>query len=222
MPVDLSSYFMLPPAYWQPNLPLFSFNSPGFPETQTEQSHFPNLVRTITSNDPEPNQGQQDLALPTIGNAIRQSQPKKVLSSDEDGEEEEFKIKLGKNLSGISVSYKKKNTESNIVNQTFSFLNSDRSKSVVEQYFKGEPEKVEEYYRLMAKVKQCSKKYINRKYLQRLLSFEAKTEFERAFTKAKLRLLTVNEIRHALRALMFNFLRDQSTQTLLTSSKIYK
>lgn len=80
-------------------------------------------------------------------------------------------MKLGKTLSGASISYKKKNTESNIVNQTFSYLNCDRSKTVVSVYFRQDQKKVEEYYRLMAKVKQCSKKYINRKYLQRLLAF---------------------------------------------------
>lgn len=74
----------------------------------------------------------------------------------------------------------------------------------------------------MIKVKQCSKKYINRKYLQRLLAFESKTEFERAFTKAKLSFLTIEEVRQTLRVLMFNFLRAQSNQTLLTSCKIYK
>lgn len=84
---------------------------------------------------------------------------------------------MNKKSTGCSLSYKKKNTESNIVNQTFSFLSSDRSKSVVSSYFKGEPKKIEEYYRLMTKVKQCSKKYINRKYLKKLLAFETKSEF---------------------------------------------
>lgn len=92
---------------------------------------------------------------------------------------------MNKSGEGSSISYKKKNTESNIVNQSFSFLNSDRSKGSVSAYFKNDVEKAEEYYKIMNKIKQASKKYINRKYLQRLLAFEPKSEFERAFNKAK-------------------------------------
>lgn len=62
----------------------------------------------------------------------------------------------------------------------------------------------------MAKVKLGGKKYINRKYLKRLLAFEYRSEFERAFTKAKISLLTLEEIRTAIRVLMFSFLRGSA------------
>jgi hypothetical protein len=78
---------------------------------------------------------------------------------------------------GSYVAYKKKNTESNVVNQSFSFLSSDKSKYLVKRYFRDEETKIEEYYRIMAKLKQSNKKYINRIYLKRLLAFENKTEF---------------------------------------------
>lgn len=68
------------------------------------------------------------------------------------------------------VTYKKKNTESNIVNQTFSFLTSDRSKKLVLRILK-DSQKVEEYYRFMTKLKQLNRKYINRNYLLRLIAF---------------------------------------------------
>ena len=74
----------------------------------------------------------------------------------------------------MCVIYKKKNTESNIVNQTFSFLNSDRSKKLISRIFNNS-QKVEEYYRIMTKIKQLNKKYINRNYLKRLLAFESST-----------------------------------------------
>lgn len=74
----------------------------------------------------------------------------------------------------------------------------------------------------MSKIKQASKKYINRKYLERLLAFERKSEFERAFQKAKISLLSIEDLRTAIRALLFNFLRGPINQTLLTSCKIYK
>lgn len=74
------------------------------------------------------------------------------------------------------MTYKKKNTESNIVNQTFSFLNSDRSKKQINRILSSS-QKVEEYYKVMAKVKQLNKKYINRNYLKKLLAFDSCPEF---------------------------------------------
>ena len=74
------------------------------------------------------------------------------------------------------MTYKKKNTESNIVNQTFSYLSSDRSKQLVSKVLQ-DSNKVEEYYRIVTKIKQLNKKYINRSYLLRLLAFEASSEF---------------------------------------------
>lgn len=74
----------------------------------------------------------------------------------------------------------------------------------------------------MLKIKQGSKKYINRKYLARLLAFDSKSEFERAYHKAKLILLSVQDLQTALRVLLYHFLRNQINQTLLTSCKIYK
>lgn len=74
----------------------------------------------------------------------------------------------------------------------------------------------------MTKVKKNSKSYINRLYLKRLLSFDSRTEFERAFKKAKVELLTLEEMRKILRALLFNFFRENGTVSLLASNKIYK
>ena len=74
------------------------------------------------------------------------------------------------------MTYKKKNTESNIVNQTFSYLCSDRSKQLASKVLQ-DSNKVEEYYRIVTKIKQLNKKYINRNYLLRLLAFEASSEF---------------------------------------------
>jgi hypothetical protein len=74
----------------------------------------------------------------------------------------------------------------------------------------------------MTKVKQGNKKYINRVYLKRLIEFKERSEFERAFIKAKVALLTLQEMRKALRVLLFNFLREQANLSMLTSSKIYK
>ncbi len=74
----------------------------------------------------------------------------------------------------------------------------------------------------MTKVKQINKKYINRKYLKRLIEFSQTTEFYRAFLKSKINIITLEEVQRLLRCLTYRFLREGSVLTLLTSSKIYK
>lgn len=123
---------------------------------------------------------------------------------------------------GSGITYKKKNTESNIVNQTFSYLSSERSRSSVLLFFHGDLEKTEQFYRLMGRIRQANKKYINRKYLRRLIDFSSGGEFSRVLAKVKLTALSAEEVRRLLRTLTFLFLRDQATPTLLTSAKIYK
>ena len=108
------------------------------------------------------------------------------------------------------------------MNQTFSHLSSEKSQNLVKQYFKDNQENYEDFYKVMIKIKQGNKKYINRFYLKRLLSFEEKSEFERAFIKAKTKNLTLEDMRCAVRTLLFNFLRENLSLSVLTSCKIYK
>ena len=68
---------------------------------------------------------------------------KKVDESISNEESEEFVVKDVKREKCSGFSYKKKNTESNIVNQTFSFLCSDKSTMLVKAFFKENSEKVE-------------------------------------------------------------------------------
>jgi hypothetical protein len=108
------------------------------------------------------------------------------------------------------------------VNQTFSYLSSERSRSSVLLFFHDDLEKTEQFYRLMARIRQANKKYINRKYLRRLVDFGNGSEFNRVLSKVKLTAISSEEVRRLLRILTFLFLRDQATPTLLTSAKIYK
>lgn len=62
---------------------------------------------------------------------------------------------------------------------------------MVNAFFKGNQAKVGEYYRLMGRVKQANKKYINRKYLKRLLQFSTQAEFEKVFLKSKISAFTI-------------------------------
>jgi hypothetical protein len=67
--------------------------------------------------------------------------------------------------------YKKKNTESNIVNQTLSFISSSRSLPFLELFFKGSDLKIQAFYRILTAIKKANRKYTNRKYLKRLIEF---------------------------------------------------
>lgn len=118
--------------------------------------------------------------------------------------------------------YKKKNTESNIANQAFSYISCQRSKKMVFTLTNNDAIKTREYFRIMAKIKQGSKKYINRKYLRRLIEFQKSSEFYKAFLKSKSSLMTHEEVKRIIRSLIFYYLREQSNITLLTSTKIYK
>ena len=99
---------------------------------------------------------------------IRPQKVRKRRNIGSESEGEEFEANLEVNAQ--KVTYKKKNTESNIVNQTFSYLNSQKSRREVLRLLNNS-EKVKEFYHLMEKVKKGSKKYINRKYIKQLLAF---------------------------------------------------
>lgn len=61
--------------------------------------------------------------------------------------------------------YPKKNTESNIANRIFSFINLDqKSREVVERCLIDE-KKILSFYQMLKDIKKRKKKYINRKYL---------------------------------------------------------
>ena len=150
----------------------------------------------------------------------RPQKTRKRKSFGSEAEEEEFEVKL--EVNSRKVTYKKKNTESNIVNQTFSYLNSHKSRREAMKLLNNS-KKVEEFYRLMAKVKKgSSKKYINRKFIKQLLACEEGTCFFGMFSKAKIELLTVEEVRRVLRVLTYYFLKNEVELSLLTSAKIYK
>lgn len=67
------------------------------------------------------------------------------------------------------IFYKKKNTESNLSNQIYSFISSPKSLDLMLNVFNGNEEKVEELYKLIKKIKKTNKKYMNRTYISELI-----------------------------------------------------
>lgn len=62
---------------------------------------------------------------------------------------------------------------------------------MVNAFFNGNGSKVDEYYRLIDKIKQLNKKYINRKYLKRLTEFSTQTDFRKTFHKCQINYITL-------------------------------
>ena len=69
--------------------------------------------------------------------------------------------------------YGTKNTEANIINQTFSYMNcSKKSRKVLEKLLKGDSRKIDVFYIMMKIVKRNLKKYVNRFYLKSIFEMD--------------------------------------------------
>ena len=119
------------------------------------------------------------------------------------------------------IFYKKKNTESNLSNQIYSFISSPKSLDLMLNVFNGNEEKVEELYKLIKKIKKTNKKYMNRTYISELILLrEGGTNFK-IFKRSK-SILTAQEIRKALRISFRYFMANVCDSGLLTSKKMNK
>jgi len=87
--------------------------------------------------------------------------------------------------------------------------------------FDGNPEKVEEFYKLIKKIKKTNKKYMNRSYISELVNLkEGSTNFK-IYKRSKC-FLEAEEIRKALRISYRYFLLNVCDSGLLTSKKMNK
>lgn len=69
--------------------------------------------------------------------------------------------------------YPKKNAESNLINQIFSYISiPSKSKNALLRLIEGDEEKAGHFYEIMRTLKRQNKKYINRNYLKGLLMME--------------------------------------------------
>jgi hypothetical protein len=118
--------------------------------------------------------------------------------------------------------YVKKNAESNVINQIFSYL-SIRSKSqgIVTRILKGNASKINLYYDIMKQIKKQNKKYINRCYLKSLLEMDDEHIAHSIARKLDPKgLFSIEELRRVLRVLLLHYMRGVCINTVLTSSKL--
>ena len=74
----------------------------------------------------------------------------------------------------------------------------------------------------MNRIKQGNKKYINRKFLKKIIGSPSDGLLDKALARVKTSKIVVDELRKVLRVLVFHYLRDVANMSLLTSTKIYK
>lgn len=138
--------------------------------------------------------------------------------------EEEVSSRQPSEGTGKAVSrfkYAKKNVESNVVNQCFSYLTT-RTKSypVLARLLQSE-EKIDAFYEIMKQAKKKNNKYMGRSVLESLLQLDDDHPVYILHKKLRFRVsLKLNEVRHALRVLTAYFLRSLIVPTILTSSKM--
>ncbi len=117
--------------------------------------------------------------------------------------------------------YAKKNVESNVVNQCFSYLTT-RSKSypMLARLLPTE-EKIDAFYEIMKQAKKKNNKYMGRAVLESLLQLDDDHPVYILHKKLRFRVsLKLSEVRHALRVLTSYFLRTLIAPTILTSTKM--
>lgn len=112
-----------------------------------------------------------------------------------------------------TLGYPKKNTESNIVNQIFSFAcHEQRSYKTIAKLYKGDENKVKSFYQITKFVKKQKKKYINRRFLVNLCLIEPTQSGYKMLERLvdKMKVLTVQDFQCAFRLAIMHYLRHQS------------
>lgn len=120
----------------------------------------------------------------------------------------------------------KKNTESNLINNVFSFICSEsKSHMLVSKLVEGHPAKLKIFYIFTNNFKRINGKYLNRKNIRAVCEIAPKLPHFKMLSKSIKRLLVLpmSELRLLLRRLIFAYLRGpNSLLPLLTSKKICK
>lgn len=118
----------------------------------------------------------------------------------------------------------KKNTESNLINNVFSYICSEpKSFRVVRRLIQGEKMKI--FYIFANNLKRINGKYLNRKNIKAVCEIVPKQQRFKMLSKSikRLLILPIPELRSVLRKVIFHYLRGpESLLPLLTSKKICK
>lgn len=118
----------------------------------------------------------------------------------------------------------KKNTESNIVNQIFSYIGCKvKSGQCVHALFNNDVFKIKSFYDFIKTIKKRKKKYINRKFLLDLCILDEKTHAGyKLFLREKgyRNSLTRDELKSVLRRLFVFYLNSECILSIATSKKL--
>lgn len=134
-----------------------------------------------------------------------------------------LKAKVPKAKKEISSTNLRKNTESNIINNIFSYVNSEmKSHKAITKILKTK-EKKKIFYTFMGNLKKLNNKYVNRKNVSALLDLTPNEPQELTLSRSvkRLLILPINELRVILRRLVYDYLKGEiSLVPILTSKKI--
>lgn len=118
----------------------------------------------------------------------------------------------------------KKNTESNLINNVFSFLSSElKSHREVKTLVNGNEEKLKIFYIFANNLKKLNGKYLNHRNIKALCDLLPQQPQTRMLAKSvkRLQILPISQLRTILRRLIYSYLRGPtSLLPLLTSNKI--
>lgn len=83
-------------------------------------------------------------------------------------------------------------------------------------------QKVKSFCQIMKDLKKSKKKYVNRKYLEHLCAMDEQQPGYKMIMRFinKMKVLSVEEFRRAFSTLALNYLKNESTNSILTSRKI--
>ena len=115
-----------------------------------------------------------------------------------------------------------KNTESNLINQIFSFLlNEQKNISFLKSYL-SEAKKIKSFYQTMKDLKKYKKKYVNRKYIEKICMMQPNETGYKMLVRSlnKMNVLSVKEFQTTAAILTIHYLKKQSDTTILTSRKL--
>lgn len=118
--------------------------------------------------------------------------------------------------------YPKKNVESNVINQIFSFLSAPEKSGKLLLRLLGSEAKKELFYELMKLGRRSCVGYRGRNALMGFIELEHDHPIYKCFRKLPNNIMRIRELKRAIRLAVMYFLRQLAVPSLLTSSKLDK
>jgi len=131
---------------------------------------------------------------------------------------------ISKQLPKCEKTYRK-NLESNLINNVFSYICSSlKSHDIIQELLKSD-ERTKIFYIFAKNLKKLNTKYLSRKNIKEICEIEPGKVHAKMLAKSvkRLQLLPMDELRSVLRRTLFYYLRSEtSLMPLLTSKKLSK